>query len=98
MTAYLIAQIDVRDMEKYLDYARRAGPVVAAYGGRFLAKAGKTVALEGPAPRQRNVIIEFPDLDTAERYYRSADYQAAKVFRDGGADAQFFLVDGADET
>jgi len=96
MTAYLVAQIDVTDLEKYQAYARRAGPVVSEYGGRFLAKGGETTALEGPSPRQRNVIIEFPDRQTAERYYRSDGYQAAKAERAGAAVAQFFVVDGAD--
>lgn len=95
MTAYLIAQIDVTDQDNYRKYAEKAGPVVAAFGGRFLAKGGETVALEGPAPRQRNVVIEFADRETAENYYRSDGYQAAKAEREGAADAQFFIVEGA---
>jgi len=94
MPAYLIAQFDISDMDRYQDYARLAGPVLKEYGGRFLARGGETVALEGPAPRQRNVIIEFADLDTATRYYHSEGYQAAKAKRLGAAEAQFFVVDG----
>ncbi len=95
MTAYLVAQIDVTDPARYADYGKAAFPVVAQYGGTFRAKAGATVALEGPAPRERIVIIEFADRVAAERYYHSPEYQAAKRKRDGGADAQFFIVDGA---
>lgn len=95
MPAYLIAQIDVTDAERYADYAKAAFPVVAQYGGTFRAKAGVTVALEGPPPRERIVIIEFADMAAAERYYRSPEYQAARRRRDGGAVAQFFIVEGA---
>ena len=95
MAAYLVAQIDVTDPEKYADYAKAAFPVVAQYGGIFRAKAGATVALEGPPPRERIVIIEFADIAAADRYYHSPEYRAAKKLRDGGADAQFFVVDGA---
>lgn len=95
MTAYLIAQIDVTDADKYAAYAKAAFPVVAQYGGTFRAKAGATKRLEGPAPRERIVIIEFADMAAADRYYHSPEYQAAKALRENGADAQFFLVDGA---
>jgi uncharacterized protein (DUF1330 family) len=96
MPAYLIAQIDVLDAEKYAAYAAKAGPVVAQYGGTFRAKAGPTRPLEGEPPRERIVVIEFESMDAAETYYKSAEYQAAKALRDGAARAQFFIVEGAD--
>lgn len=97
MTAYLIAQIDVRDADAYRAYAEKAGPVVGQYGGRFLAKAGPTVPLEGAPPRERIVVIEFDSVDAARTYYDSPEYQAAKSLRHGAAAAQFFIVAGASD-
>jgi uncharacterized protein (DUF1330 family) len=95
MTAYLVAQIDVSDRDAYRAYAEAALPVVEKYGGRFLVKAGPTIALEGDPPRERIVVIEFEDEESALTYYNSTEYQAAKSYREGAADAQFFIVSGA---
>ncbi len=35
-------------------------------------------------------------MEAAQAWYDSPDYQDAKVFRDGAAKAQFFLVEGVD--
>ena len=43
------------------------------YGGKFLARGGKTVTLEGPPAKNRVVVIEFPSLEKAEEFYRSAE-------------------------
>ena len=36
--AYLIAHIRVHDKEKFAEFAAMAGPCIAQYGGRVLAK------------------------------------------------------------
>ncbi len=94
MTAYLIARASISDPEGYATYTVDVPAVVARYGGRFLARGGRTVSLEGPAFDGRLVIIEFPDLDTAESFYASDDYQALKRRRDPFATVEFIAVDG----
>ncbi len=63
---------------------------------KFLARGGRTVSLEGAPPPGRVVIIPFENMEAAQAYYDSADYQDAKAYRDGAAKAQFFLVEGVD--
>ena len=45
--------------------------------------------------RDRNVVVEFADCDTALACYGSAEYQAAKAIRNANADADFTIVEGA---
>ena len=71
MPAYWIAHVLVTDEDAYVRYAKLAGPALAAFGGRFLARGGAYVQLEG-RDRARNVVVEFPDLAAAEACYRSA--------------------------
>ncbi|HEX6794486.1 MAG TPA: DUF1330 domain-containing protein, partial [Casimicrobiaceae bacterium] len=47
MTAYLVADIEVTDPDAYAQYRRTVGASIAAFGGRFLARGGATVTLEG---------------------------------------------------
>jgi hypothetical protein len=58
MTAYWIAHVEVTDPEAYGRYAKAATEPIEARGGRFLARSGRYVQLEGN-DRARNVVVEF---------------------------------------
>ena len=47
MAAYVIVDILVQDQKKYDEYKLLAPATVAAYGGKYLARGGKTEVLEG---------------------------------------------------
>lgn len=95
MAAYVIAQINVTDSEKFQEYAKLAGPVSARHGGRFLVRGGPKTTLEGDIPFERIVVTEFPDVEAAKRFYHSVDYQAARAKRLGAADFNMVIVEGA---
>ncbi len=42
------------------------------------------------------MVLEFPDLDTARRWYDSDEYRAARAARAGAATARFIAVEGTD--
>ena len=79
---------------EYGEYAKRSPDIIAKYGGRFIARAGRTVTLEGPAARSRVVIIEYPSFERAQAWFNSPEYQQAKKLREGAANAQFIVVEG----
>ena len=43
MTAYWMSKVKITDEAAYGEYAKRAGPAIESYGGRFLARGGKCV-------------------------------------------------------
>lgn len=94
MPAYLIARVDVDDPALLKDYQAATPPIIAKYGGRFVARGGATVTLEGPIESRRVVIIEFPSLSDAEAYYRSPEYSEARERRERVAVAELIAVDG----
>ena len=81
MTAYLIADIEITDPEGYQEYRRLVPQSVAAFGGRFLARGGRTEALEGNWQPKRLVVIEFPSMEKLEAWYRSPEYAPALALR-----------------
>jgi uncharacterized protein (DUF1330 family) len=93
MTAYWIGRVNVINQEGVAEYAKRAGPVILKHGGRFLARGGNLVTLEGKE-YSRNVIIEFPSLDQAVGCYNSPEYQEAAVFLKGAAEREVCVVEG----
>lgn len=96
MSAYWIVFMNVTKPEPYEEYKKRTPAALAKYGGKFLARGGRTEVLEGTEPYARTVVIEFPNMEQAIACYRSAEYQEARSYRDGAADARIVVVDGID--
>ncbi len=94
MPAYWIAHVHVTDPEGYKQYASRATGAIEAHGGKFLARGGAYKQLEGN-DRERNVVVIFPDLATAEACYRSEAYQEALSFARDAAVRDLVIVEGA---
>ncbi len=94
MTAYIIAQVDIHDPERYKDYIQMNPPSVAQYGGRYIARGGSAEVLEGEKPLpQRLVIIEFPSLEQANAWWDSEEYRPARDLRQATSNGTLFLVD-----
>jgi len=96
MPAYLIARVRVRDPAAYEEYKRLAAAAIEKFEGRYCARGGAMVTLEGDEESNRVVIVEFPSLERAKAWYRSPEYQKAIAARSGCADGQFVLVEGID--
>lgn len=60
----------------------KVGPMIANYGGRYLTKGGSHKLPEGGHWKpERVVIIEFPDMDSLNRWYTSPEYQRLIALR-----------------
>lgn len=94
MPAYFIVRAVVEDPVAFQAYASRSPDVIARFGGRHVVRGGRIVTFEGPLESRRIVVAEFPDFDSAERCYRSAEYQAIIPLRSNCATLEFILVDG----
>ena len=95
MAGYVIARVEVTDRERYKEYLKLTPATIAKFGGRFVARAGETVSLEGSEETRRVVILEFPSLEQAKQWYRSDDYQTVRKVRAGAAEADFLAIEGA---
>ena len=92
--AYWIVRVSVRDTQRYPEYLAAAKPAFEKFGAKFIVRGGPFELMEGDA-RERNVVVEFADRETATACYRSAEYQEAKAIRQQYADADFIIVEGA---
>jgi uncharacterized protein (DUF1330 family) len=95
MPAYIIAMVDVTDLEKYKAYGAEAGPAMEKHGGKYLARGGPFEILEGGFPGKRFVVAQFESVDKAKAFYHSAEYQGARKHRIGAADFNMVVVEGA---
>jgi uncharacterized protein (DUF1330 family) len=94
MPAYLVATGTVKNPEAYQEYRALAAAAIERYGGRFIARGGKSEVLEGSFPGPRVVIVEFPSFDRAKEFFDSPDYQAARQKRLAVADLNLIIVEG----
>jgi uncharacterized protein (DUF1330 family) len=75
------------------EYAKLAGPALAAAGARFLAR-GMPAQVYEAGLKQRMVIAEFPSVEAAIACHDGPAYQAAlKVFNHAG-ERDFRIIEG----
>jgi len=94
MSAYVIARVEVTDWDKYNEYLKVGPGTISQYGGRFIARGGDIVTLEGPEETRRLIILEFPSLAEAKAWYNSKEYQGAKKLRSGASIGSLVAIEG----
>lgn len=94
MAAYVVVNVDVNNPLNYEAYKTMVPPTIAAYGGRFLVRGAPLHEMEGTWPRKRLVIVEFPDVESAKRWWASPEYAEAKALRQANSSAELVIVEG----
>ncbi len=95
MAAYVITDIKVTDIEKYKGYQALTPGAIAAAGGEFLVRGGRTEILEGDFDLGRVVVVRFDTMEAARAFYNSAGYVAARAARAGATERfNMFIVEG----
>jgi 2,4-dienoyl-CoA reductase-like NADH-dependent reductase (Old Yellow Enzyme family)/uncharacterized protein (DUF1330 family) len=90
---YWLVHASVHDFAQFGKYTAVAGPIIASYGGRVLARGDVTEVVEGVLPR-RPYLIAFPSYATARSCYDSAAYQDAIALRAGASEFDIVVVEG----
>jgi uncharacterized protein (DUF1330 family) len=94
MAAYVIADVHVKDPERYQNYRAMVPASLEKYGGKFLVRGGKLKTLEGSREPGRVVVLEFPSVEQARRWYDSPEYRDARALRLSTADSDVIIVEG----
>lgn len=84
MTAYIVIHVEITDPEQYKAYTRLSPAIIKQYGGKFIARNGHKISLEGSEETRRLVILEFPTVEQA------------KAVREGAAAGHFVAIEGVE--
>ncbi len=95
MSAYVIAEIEVTDPAAYEDYRKQVLAVVTKHGGKFLVRGGNVKSKEGGWTPKRLVVLEFPSMAQAEKFYDSAEYAPLIRLRQSASRGRLVIVEGA---
>lgn len=94
MPAYAVAIIsETRLNDEIRAYLEQIDATLQPFAGEFIIHGGPYVSLEGE-PTADVVVVKFPDMEHASRWYESEAYQAIKSLRTENSVGAVFLVQG----
>ena len=94
MAAYVIVEVNVTDPQLYGEYAKGVPATIAAYGGKYLVRGGSVDPKEGGWTPKRIVVLEFPSMDQAQKWYHSSEYAPLLAMRLKAPNSKLILVQG----
>lgn len=94
MAAYVVANVTIEDPVRYEDYKRMVPATLAPFGGRFIARGAKVEVLEGSWRPERLVIVEFPSVEHARRWWHSPEYADARALRQATSTGTLLILEG----
>jgi uncharacterized protein (DUF1330 family) len=90
---YIIANIRVNDPETFKGFGPLSAVAIKKFNGRVLVRNPETELREGDV-NGVSVVVEFDDVETARRFYDSAEYTAARELRETCSETDLIIVEG----
>ena len=94
MSGFVIANIDVKDLEAYKEYVGKVVPTVKKFGGEYLVRSGEYKVMEGEWQNPRTVVIKFPNYEKALEWYDSEEYKPIKPIRLNNSIGNMIIIKG----
>ena len=96
MSAYIIVDTKITNESEYEEYKKLAKPIVEKFGGVYRVRGGALEVREADLwTPTRIVIVEFPDMASAQAFLDSDEYAPVKPMRHRNADSTLFIVEGS---
>jgi uncharacterized protein (DUF1330 family) len=97
--AYVVTEVDITgDMAAFQrDYAAHAQSTIEPFGGRYLARGGRVLGIEGAPPKPRIVISAFDSFEQAQAWRNSPAYVKIAAVREHEAKSRQYIVEGVPE-
>ncbi|MBA3915443.1 MAG: DUF1330 domain-containing protein [Acidobacteriales bacterium] len=84
---------NVKDRHLMEQYWANVTPTFADTGVKALAVYTPFKIVEGEEPIDGMFLAEFPDRETANRWYKSPSYEAIRHYRQDGAESAIIFLD-----
>jgi uncharacterized protein (DUF1330 family) len=95
MSAFLIVDTEIKDPVAYEEYKKLARPIAEKFGGVYRVRGGAIDLRENKLwTPTRIVIVEFPDVKSAQAFLDSEEYAPVQPMRVNNADCTTFIVEG----
>jgi len=92
---FIIAEIDQSNPDAYAkEFLPLANKALGAGGVKFLARGGKTMAIDGEPPKGRVIIGQYESIEKAYATYTSPEYREARKIGDKYAKFRIYALEG----
>lgn len=96
MSAFIVVDTKINNPAEYEEYKKLAKPIAEKFGGVYRARGGAMDVRESDLwTPTRIVIVEFPDMKSAQAFLDSEEYAPVKSMRTSNAECTLFIVDGS---
>ena len=94
--AFVVAEIDVKDLEGYeMNYLKPAQKTIADHGGKYLAGGfNKTLSLAGTEPPNRVVLLQFANMDAVNAWRKEGEADLENDVGEKYAKFRVYAVEG----
>lgn len=96
MVAYVINEITVTDLDRFVTYSSQVPAILAQYGGEYVVRGGAPAHVDGEAPPERLVVLRFESREAALAWRNSPEYRAILPIREATSTSRVYIVDGYD--
>ena len=93
MPAFCIGQIRVKNVEAWEEYRSRVDATIRQYSVELLFRGRQQRLLSGELSHEKVVALQFANLDAANRWHDSPEYQALIPIREQAADVILVLYE-----
>lgn len=93
---WVVAYRSIADPAGVQEYAKLAGPAIAAAGGKPVVRTSDAIQVFEAGVKQRTVVIEFDSFEKAQAAYQSEAYKAALKALENAAERDFRIVEGVE--
>ena len=97
MPVYMIASVKVTDDKWVPAYAASVHEIVHKHGGKYLARSGNVMTLEGkPLDANFVALLEFPSEDAVRAFAADPNYAPFADARQRGSESRLHMIDNTD--
>ena len=94
MNTYLILDITIHDINKFVEYIEKIPEIIMQHSGRYIVKGEIPTNIEGDWNPERIVIIEFPSRENAKAFLGDPEAQALFAIRHKTTTSKLIMADG----
>lgn len=95
MKGYMFGLLYMESWEWYEEYFPATADLIKEHGGIYLASGVKPDVREGKEEPSAYVLLEFPDLISAQNWYEDPRYKPLVDLRNSGGRSDIFIFPGA---
>jgi uncharacterized protein (DUF1330 family) len=94
MKGYVFGLLYMENWDCYEKYFPATAKLIDEHGGKYLASGVKAIMKEGNDQPSAYVLLEFPDIESAENWYEDPKYKPLIDLRNSGGRSEIFIIPG----